>query len=111
MKYTDEDHPCEKPFDGPQPGFIRKPLEHVTNLPKNFIWNNVEGVNYLTNMRNQHIPSYCGSCWAHATTSSLSDRIKIARKAAWPDVDIAPQVLISCTSDDGCHGGDHYNAF
>jgi len=33
------------------------------------------------------------------------------RKAAWPDVNIAPQVLISCSQDDGCHGGDAYNAF
>jgi len=57
------------------------------------------------------LPFYCGSCWAHGTTSSLSDRIKIARKAAWPDINIAPQVLISCTTDDGCHGGSHYNAF
>ncbi len=40
----------------------------------------------------QHIPQYCGSCWAQAASSSLSDRIKIARKAAWPDVLIAPQV-------------------
>jgi cathepsin X len=66
----------------------------------------VNGTNFLTNMRNQHIPSYCGSCWAHATTSALSDRIKIARKAAWPDVNISPQVLISCDlHDGGCHGG------
>jgi len=41
----------------------------------------------------------------------MSDRIKIARKAAWPDINIAPQVLISCSGDDGCHGGDAYNAF
>ena len=33
-----------------------------------------------------------GSCWAQAATSSLSDRIKIARAAAWPDINIAPQV-------------------
>ena len=65
----------------------------------------------LTNIRNQHIPQYCGSCWAHAATSSMSDRIKIARKAAWPDINIAPQVLISCSGDDGCHGGEAYNAF
>ena len=63
-------------------------------------------------MRNQHIPQYCGSCWAHAATSSLSDRIKIARKGAWPDINISPQVIISCEmQDDGCHGGEPVRAF
>lgn len=81
-------------------------------LPKAFDWGNVDGVNYLTNIRNQHIPQYCGSCWAHAGTSALSDRIKVARNAAWPDINISPQVLISCEqTDDGCHGGNAYNGY
>ena len=77
------------------------------DLPDNWLWNDAEGVNYLTNIRNQHIPQYCGSCWAHATTSAFSDRIKIMRQAAWPDINIAPQVLISCSEkgNQGCHGG------
>ena len=65
-------------------------------LPKNYWWGNVNGTNYLTLQRNQHIPQYCGSCWAFAVTSSLSDRIKILRKATWPDINLAPQVLLSC---------------
>ena len=63
--------------------------------PPAWFWGNVSGVNFLTQSKNQHIPQYCGSCWAQAATSSLSDRIKIARKAAWPDINIAPQVTIS----------------
>jgi cathepsin X len=86
-----------------------EPLEWKA-LPETHIWNNVGGTNYLTEIKNQHIPQYCGSCWAQAASSSLSDRIKIARKAAWPDINIAPQVLISCSGDDGCHGGEAYNA-
>lgn len=83
----------------------------VSDIPANWTWGNVNGTNYLTNIRNQHLPIYCGSCWAHATTSSLSDRIKIARNATWPDINIAPQVLISCeTEDDGCHGGEPIRA-
>ena len=42
----------------------------------------------------------------------MSDRIKIMRKAQWPEINISPQVLISCEDPDlGCHGGDSYNAF
>ena len=80
-------------------------------MPETFIWNSVNGTNFLTNVRNQHVPYYCGSCWAHAATSALSDRIKIKRNARWPDINIAPQVLISCSGDNGCHGGEAFNAF
>ena len=91
---------------------IKDPLVPMNDLPTQKLWNNVDGTSYLTNIRNQHVPTYCGSCWAHAATSSLSDRIKIARKAAWPDINISPQVIISCeTTDQGCHGGEAYNAF
>jgi cathepsin X len=72
----------------------------------------VDGVNYLTTVRQQHLPEYCGSCWAQAAASSLSDRIKIMRKAQWPEINLSPQVLISCEDPDfGCHGGDSFNAF
>ena len=69
---------------------IHTPLEASNDLPTQWLWNDVDGVNMVTNIRNQHIPQYCGSCWAHAATSAISDRIKIARKAAWPDINIAP---------------------
>ena len=42
----------------------------------------------------------------------MSDRIKILRKAAWPDINIAPQVLISCdTGSNGCRGGDPLKSY
>ena len=75
---------------------VKRFLILVPNMPKNFWWGNVNNTDYLTFQRNQHIPIYCGSCWAFASTSALSDRIKIARKAAWPDINLSPQVLISC---------------
>ena len=93
---------------------VKQPLKitPMADLPHDFFWGNVNGTNYMTYQRNQHIPVYCGSCWAFAVTSSLSDRIKIARKAQWPDINLAPQILISCeTKDQGCHGGDTRTAY
>ena len=114
LKKIDPVHPCYKKNEGPRPSYIREgeELQAVADLPANFDWSRKDGVNYLTNIKNQHIPSYCGSCWAQSTTSVLSDRIKIARKAAWPDINISPQAVISCDEVDmGCHGGDPIHAF
>ena len=101
-------------FQGHKRSLIRQTLIKSSpprsTPPKNWSWGNVDGINYLTVSRNQHIPQYCGSCWAHAATSALSDRIKIMRNASWPDFNISPQVLISCGPNDGCHGGDSGDA-
>lgn len=103
--------PCRIKSKVPIEGVVRSQLTPV-ELPETFVWNNVNGVNYLTNIKNQHIPQYCGSCWAQAATSSLSDRIKIARNASWPDINISPQMVISCsTNDTGCHGGEAISAY
>lgn len=81
------------------------------NLPQAFTWSNVDGVNYLTKNLNQHIPVYCGSCWAHGSVSSLADRIKIMRKAAWPDINLSIQFLLNCQMGGSCNGGDHLAAY
>lgn len=47
----------------------------------------------------------CGSCWAWATTSSLSDRYFVS-KLVDVEPEFSPQSLISCdTSNTGCNGG------
>ena len=81
-------------------------------LPDNWSWHDVNGVNYLCTTKNQHVPLYCGSCWAQATTSTISDRIAIMRGGKFPEIDISPQVLLTCDMNDyGCHGGDPLSAF
>mmetsp|Transcript_17557 Transcript_17557/g.26098 ORF Transcript_17557/g.26098 Transcript_17557/m.26098 type:complete len:227 (+) Transcript_17557:69-749(+) len=60
----------------------------------------------LTTDLNQHIPLYCGSCWAHATVSSIADRIKIASNGTTRDVIPSVQALINCGHAGSCNGGD-----
>jgi cathepsin X len=65
-------------------------------LPENFSWDNIEGKSYLTKMLNQHIPHYCGSCWAHGAISTLQDRIKIARGGVGHDINLSIQFILNC---------------
>ena len=84
-----------------------RPALPAAALPASFDWRNASGVSYVTATLNQHLPQYCGSCWAHGATSSLSDRIKIARRAAFPDVLLSVQAILNCGTEAGsCAGGD-----
>merc|ERR1719453_3039233 len=74
-------------------------------LPANFSWCDKDGVNYCTKSLNQHIPQYCGSCWAHGSVSALGDRIKIARGAQGIDIDLSVQHILNCGEVGSCHGG------
>jgi len=79
-------------------------------MPEVFNWCNFkgegkDGKNYCTMSRNQHIPQYCGSCWAHGAISALGDRIKIARQGQGIDINLAVQHLLNCGEVGSCHGG------
>jgi cathepsin X len=116
------------------------PLPHTyllngpdTTLPRAFSWHNFNGVSYLTHSLNQHLPQYCGSCWAHAAVSVLGDRIKIARLGHplwqplranrskddrqqqsllhYDDLNLSVQFLLNCGTAGSCHGGSSLAAF
>lgn len=95
---------------------VRSPLPHTylkaADLPDAFTWANVDGQSYLTHSLNQHIPQYCGSCWAHGAISSLGDRIKIARKGQGDDINLSIQFILNCGEKAGsCHGGYHTQTY
>lgn len=87
--------------------------ELATPFPRSLDWRNHHGINYLTPTLNQHIPVYCGSCWAHAAVSVVADRIKMMRRAQWPDYELSVQYLLNCGKHEAgsCEGGDASGVF
>jgi cathepsin X len=89
------------------------PKYNHANTPTSVDWRNVNGQSLVTKDLNQHIPQYCGSCWAHGTMSSLADRVKIIRQGAWPEINFAIQYILNCGQNVGgtCDGGSPTGAF
>jgi len=76
-----------------------------TNYISSFNWCNKDGKSYCTKSKNQHIPQYCGSCWAHGTLSALEDRLKIKRAdVGGTDIILSVQHVLNCMNRDGYEG-------
>jgi cathepsin X len=99
----------------PRKNKILSALPHETmnllQLPDSFDWRDVNGKSFTSVPRNQHIPHYCGACWAFATLSAVNDRIKIMRKDEWPEIVLSPQHMLSCGTAGSCFGGNHFLAY
>jgi C1A family cysteine protease len=58
--------------------------------------------NYVTSVRDQ---GNCGSCWAFATTGALESYTLIKDNSPGLDIDLAEQILVSCSRAGRCSGG------
>ena len=101
-----EGHTVMNDFVLPQP----KDYLSASDLPESFSWADINGTSYTTRNLNQHIPQYCGSCWAHGALSALADRIKIASSdgaRGAVEIGLSIQYILNCASDvaGSCHGG------
>ena len=84
------------------------PSEYIQSVPSSWDWRE-KGL--MTTDLNQHIPVYCGSCWAHASTSTMADRMKILSNGTMRDVMPSIQVLLNCGTAGSCGGGDIHAVF
>jgi len=89
------------------------PIPHEASrdwtLPVDWDWRNIDGIDYTTPVRNQHLPHYCGSCVAFSVTSTLQDRLQAfaywQKLPVWPYVVLSPQFIIDCRLGGDCNGG------
>ena len=96
-----------------------RPEEYLPDaaLPLEWDWRSVAGlgerpVSFATRVRNQFLPLWCGSCWAHAATAVLGSRWLIHTNGTASGIDFSVQYFINCVNGSrGCHGGSSYEAF
>ena len=87
-----------------------RPEEYLPTaaVPKAWDWRNVATAagapptDFTTRVRNQFLPFWCGSCWAHAATAVLGSRWRIhaegaLRRGGSPDFSV--QWLVNCVEN------------
>jgi len=82
-------------------------------MPQSMDWRNHAGENWLSWNKNQHIPQYCGSCWAQSTTSAMADRFMISLGLTYlaTPLGLNAQYIVNHNYGGNCEGGDPINAW
>jgi len=79
----------------------------LKDAPAAVNWASMNGVNYLSWNKNQHVPQYCGSCWSQGTTSAIADRFNIMNKLKTTSpVSIDAQTVVNAQAGGSCNGGN-----
>ncbi|XP_072899465.1 dipeptidyl peptidase 1 [Hemitrygon akajei] len=80
-------------------------LKLASSLPESWDWRDVDGVNYVTPVRNQ---GTCGSCYSFSSMGMLEARIRILTNNTQTPI-LSTQQIISCSNySQGCAGGFPY---
>ena len=89
-----------------------RPEEYLPDslLPDQWDWRSVvvqpgaPPIHFTTRIRNQFLPLWCGSCWAHAATAVLGSRWNIHTNASASGIDFSVQCAPSTPPLTGrCH--------
>ena len=83
-----------------------EPTMSFDDIPSQFNWADYGG-NWLTPVKDQAYPVYCGSCYIFATWGAFEAAIDIASGNPDTDIDLSEQYGLSCINDgcNGCGGG------
>jgi C1A family cysteine protease len=81
--------------------------QRMGTLPAAFDWRSINGVNWLTPVKNQ---AGCGSCWAFAAVAVAESYQNIQTNNPNLDLDLSEQNLVNCVYGSNCSGGSSDNA-
>jgi len=93
---------------------ITKPIQPARDLPEEFNWKDLDGVDWTTPAKHQ---GNCGSCWDFAALGALESRIKISENCPLLRLDLSEQYVLSCLPaaannyGQGCYGGTPFGAY
>jgi len=110
LKFRPQNERSERKLWQSQPG--PSPAKATTTqkaaaaaLPQSFDWRNVNGVNYVSPVRNQ---GGCGSCYSFASMAMAESRLRILTNNSQTPV-FSPQDIVECSKySQGCSGGFPY---
>ncbi|XP_054160421.1 dipeptidyl peptidase 1-like [Oppia nitens] len=77
----------------------------ASQLPDSFDWRNINGVSFVSPVRNQ---GSCGSCYSFSSVGMIEARIRVLTNNT-EQLTLSPQDVVSCsTYAQGCEGGFPY---
>ena len=83
------------------PAFFTRLTGHHA-LPAQFDWRNFHGHSYVSPVKDQ---GQCGSCWAFSVTAALEAKTMISTNQPDSDINLADQIVLSCSQAGDCSGG------